>query len=151
VLRIFIVALSLSAMSCATIAHGVHETITIDSSPSGANVDLKCQKISRNGTTPAAIVIPRNATDCVATISKSDFKTKTVAFDRAPTRAYWLNFIPVSVAPISIADNSPLHMSEESALALLLFGIVGFGVDAFDGAIFKHEPSNVHVMLESSP
>jgi len=88
VLRIFIVALSLSAMSCATIAHGVHETITIDSSPSGANVDLKCQKISRNGTTPASIVIPRTATDCIATNSKSDFKTKTLAFDREATRAY---------------------------------------------------------------
>ena len=41
------VALLLSAASCATVSHGVHETISVDSEPAGAQVTLKCEKLSR--------------------------------------------------------------------------------------------------------
>ena len=148
---VVVVAVSLAAMSCATIAHGTHETLSIDSTPSGANVQLKCQELSRAGTTPARIVVPRNAADCVATISKDGYKTKSVSIERLPSRPYWLNFVPLAAGPIGFSDNSPVEIGSDAGLALLLSGIVGLAVDAFDGAMFRHEPTSVSVALDPAP
>src|SRR5690349_5921868 len=139
VLRIFNTCLALAAVSCATVAHGTHETISIDSSPQGAAVEMKCEKFTRHGTTPAVIQIPRNAADCVATISKDGFKSATIAFDRAPSRVYWFNFVPISVGPVGFADNSPMRIGGDTALAILLTGIVVMAGDASDGAMSKDE------------
>ena len=148
-IRICAAVLALSAFSCATVTHGTHESIAFDSSPQGAAVEMKCEKLTRNATTPASINIPRNAADCVATISKDGYKTATVTFDRAPAPVYWLNFVPISVGPIGFSDNAPFSLGGDAALTILLSGIVGMGVDAFDGAMFKHEPARVNVTLET--
>src|ERR1043165_2493918 len=100
--RFWLLGLALAAASCATTSPGRNETISIDSTPSGASVEMKCQQVTRNATTPAAIVIPRNATDCVATVSSSGYKSKTIAFDRGPAPAYWLNFIGPAMLPLGI-------------------------------------------------
>jgi hypothetical protein len=148
VFRICGALLALSAFSCATSTHGTHERIAFDSSPQGADVEIKCEKLTRHATTPATIEIPRNAVDCVATISKDGFKTTTVPFDRSPSHVYWVNFIPISVGPLGISDGTPLRIDGDAALTILLTGIVGMGLDAFDGAMFKHEPASVKVTLE---
>jgi len=146
--RTFLLVLALTAMSCATVAHGRNETISFDSSPAGASVELRCQQVTRTATTPATVEIPRNATDCVATLAKSGFKTKSVPLDRGVDRAYWLNMIGIAVLPLGISDNSPLDIGGDAALVLIAGGVLGLSIDAFDGAMFRHEPKNVRVTLE---
>jgi hypothetical protein len=135
--------------SCATIAHGTKEAISIDSTPSGASVALKCQQVASEGTTPARLIIPRNATDCVVTVSQSGYRPKSVTLDRGVARQYWLNFIGVAMVPIGISDNSPVYISDDLGLAALLSGALGLGIDAFDGAMFHHTPAEIRVVLES--
>ena len=141
-------ALLLVLTGCATIAHGTHETIAFDSTPDGANVKLKCEKVTREVVTPAKIEIPRNATECIATISKSGFRTSTVTLDRIPTKSYWLNFIGLGAIPFGLSDNSPIDIGGDAGLALLLSSAVGFAVDSFDGAMFEHTPHEVRVTLQ---
>jgi hypothetical protein len=139
---------ALAMTSCATIIHGTHETLSFDSSPSGASVEVHCQQVTRNGTTPAKIEIPRNATDCIATLAKSGFKSKRVTLERVPAGSYWLNFIGIGVLPFGISDNSPLNINDSAGLALLGSGVFGLAIDAFDGAMFRHDPAVVSVTLE---
>jgi len=149
--RLAALLLAVATASCATVSHGRNETISIDSSPAGASVELKCDQITRSATTPAAIIIPRNATECVATVSKPGFAPKTVAFDRSPSRAYWLNFIGIAALPFGISDNSPIDIGGGTGLALIASGVAGLSVDAFNGAMFKHSPSTVKVTLDPTP
>ena len=139
--------LALAMASCATVSHGTHETIDFDSSPSGAAVSLRCAEVTRIGTTPVKLEIRRNATDCVATISKDGFKTESVSVERSPAPAYWLNFIGVAALPIGISDNSGASISANAGLALVTAGTLGLAIDAFDGAMFRHAPSRVRITL----
>jgi len=138
----------LTTASCVTVSHGRLENITLESTPSAANVELKCQQVTRTATTPAMVEITRNATDCAATFSKTGFKTKSVPIDRGVHPAYWLNFIGLAALPLGISDNSPVSISGGTGLALVSAGIVGLTVDAFDGAMFRHQPAAVRVTLE---
>ena len=138
----------LATASCATLSHGRLENIALESTPSAANVELRCHQVTRTATTPATVEIPRNATDCVATFSKTGFKTKSMEIDRGVHPAYWLNFIGLAALPFGISDNSPVSISGGTGLALIGSGIVGLSVDAFDGAMFRHQPNVVRVTLE---
>ena len=67
-------ALSVLALTaCATITHGPNETIAIDSQPRGAAASIKCDRgVHVTGTTPASLVIPRKAQNCVVEVSQGD-------------------------------------------------------------------------------
>jgi len=140
------VILALALTGCATVAGGTNETLAVDSRPSGATVELRCDSVSRDATTPAAITIPRRADDCIVTISKIGFRSQSVALERGVAPAYWLNFIGLS-AITGLSDNSPLNISGDDALALIVAGGVGLAVDAIDGAMHRHEPRTIDVEL----
>lgn len=144
-------ALALGALvltSCATSLHGTGETLRIDSTPEGGAATLRCAELERAGKTPVAFVIPRHATDCIVTVEQSGFVTKTIAVERTVARAYWLNLIGVSMLPLGISDGTPVSISGEVGLALVAGGAAGLVIDAFNGAMFQHEPRDIHVALE---
>jgi hypothetical protein len=137
--------------SCAVATHGRYETLSVESRPSGADVKLKCAEVSREAVTPAALVIPRNATECVLTVSKSGFRTKSVEVDRSVTPAFWLNLLGIAALPLGISDGSPVSISGSAGLALVTTGTIGLGTDALSGAMFRHNPAEVRVDLDPEP
>lgn len=140
--------LALSATSCASIIHGPNETITVESSPQGADVRLRCGTVMRTGITPTTITIPRRADGCTITVSKSGRKEQSVTLERTFAKPYWLNFIGIGVLPFGISDASPLSISGDAGLALILAGGLGLAVDRIDGAMYRHEPKSISVTLE---
>src|SRR6266404_720740 len=108
--------------SCATISHGSHEVISVESSPAGASATIRCAgNISVSGTTPARLTIPRKADGCNVNIEKSGMKTQNVQLERGFTAAYWLNFAPTLGLPIYVLSEG-LQASGSTANGWLIVG-----------------------------
>ena len=141
--------LALFAASCATVTTGRHETITVTSSPSGADATLLCDRHSALEKTPAKMVIRRNAGDCKLTISKEQFEPKVITIEQGVNPMYWANMIFVPIGPSSaflIAGGN----SQERALGVGLLGAAAviFGTDFYTGAVHVHRPGTIDVVLE---
>jgi len=149
--RLLALGFLLATASCATVSHGRLESISLESTPSAANVELRCHQVTRSATTPATVEIARNATDCAATFSKTGFKTKSVSIERGVHPAYWLNFLGLAALPLGISDNSPLSISGDTGLALVLAGIGGLSVDASDGVWRNIAPSKASTLHPPMP
>src|SRR5581483_5936701 len=133
---------------CASVFTGTRETISADSSPSGADATLFCGE-TRVGTalTRAKFTIRRNAGDCTLTISKSGFVARTASIEQGINPAYWANFISVPAAVVAafyggaaliVYGGLPLHGSIAS----------GFVIDSASGAMHTHRPHNVRIELQ---
>jgi hypothetical protein len=137
--------------SCATISHGSHEIINVESSPSGATATIRCAgNISVSGTTPARLTIPRKADACNVNIEKSGMKTQNVPIERGFTAAYWMNFAPTLGLPIYLFGEG-LGGSDSTAngwLVVGLAGAAGFVVDRVTGAMYDHDPHVINVTLQ---
>jgi hypothetical protein len=137
--------------SCATISHGSHEIISVESSPSGASATIRCAgNISVSGTTPARLTIPRKADGCNVNIEKSGMKTQNVQIERGFTAAYWMNFAPTLGLPIYLLGEG-LGGSDSTANAWLIVGLAGaagFIVDRVTGALYDHDPHVINVTLQ---
>jgi hypothetical protein len=134
--------------SCATIAHGPNEVISVESSPSGASATIRCAgNISVSGSTPARLTIPRKADGCNVNIEKSGMKTQNVQLERGFTGAYWLNFGPSLGFPIGIFA-SDFGDYNPGWLIVGLIGAGGFVVDRVSGALYDHDPHVINVTLQ---
>ena len=79
--------------ACATMTRGPNEKIRIDSNPPGAAASIECDgSVRATGTTPAVLVIPRRAYNCIAQASANG-RTKTVGLNRGVSGTFWANFI----------------------------------------------------------
>src|SRR5687767_5427953 len=77
---------------CATMAGRGPERISIDSIPSGADVEIDCPSSPKStGVTPTSVAIPRSAADCSVVVSKAGFKTRQLTLEQGLSRRYWLN------------------------------------------------------------
>jgi hypothetical protein len=110
---------------CGTMFTGTKSTVTIDSTPAGA--DFLVRPSGRTGTTPGSVRLPSN-------------KEYTVDFEKAcylPTQTY----IEKSIQPMTFLNAlwvwSPLIM------------IVGFGVDFASGGM--HSLDDTHALLREDP
>jgi hypothetical protein len=145
--------------ACATISHGPKETIEVDSHPSGAAAAITCDRgVHVAGVTPARLVIPRKAENCVVEVSQGDRK-KSVALDRGISGKYWLNFAgAVGFGAFGIVAYSntsffggPNHKADQAADAALasgLLGGIGFIIDSSNGSMWDHNPNKVMLDLE---
>ncbi len=110
---------------CASVARGTTETISISSTPAGAEAIVSGLDAPLTCVTPCAVVAKRNA-DISMTIQKQGFEPQVVQLTKD---------VPASGAA-GFAGN------------LLLGGIVGMGVDAYTGAATDHQPNPVIVTLQ---
>ena len=137
--------------SCATISHGSHEVISVESSPAGASATIRCAgNISVSGTTPARLTIPRKADGCNVNIEKSGMKTRNVEIERGFTAAYWLNFVPTLGLPIYVLSQG-IWASGSGATGWVIVGFAGaagFIVDRVTGAMYDHDPHVINVTLQ---
>ena len=110
---------------CASVARGTTETISVESTPSGAEAMISGLDNPMTCVTPCAVVAKRNA-DISVTVQKSGYEPQVVQLTKD---------IPAAGAA-GFAGN------------LLLGGVVGMGVDAVTGAATDHKPNPVIVTLQ---
>jgi PEGA domain len=110
---------------CASVARGTTETISVSSTPSGAEAIISGLDAPITCMTPCAVVAKRNA-NISMTIQKPGFEPQVVQLTKD---------IPATGAA-GFAGN------------LLLGGVVGMGVDAVTGAATDHKPNPVIVTLQ---
>jgi len=104
-------------MGCASITTGSHQMIPINSTPAGADV---VSNTGFRGVTPCTANLKRNQ-DHTLTISKEAYDTAVVVLRKG--------------------------LCGSTAGNLILGGVIGLGVDACTGAMFKLEPTEVNVIL----
>jgi hypothetical protein len=110
---------------CASVARGTTETISVESTPPGAEAIISGLDNPMTCVTPCAVVAKRNA-DISVTIQKSGYEPQVVQLTKE---------IPPAGAA-GFAGN------------VLLGGLVGMGVDAVTGAATDHKPNPVIVTLQ---
>jgi PEGA domain len=112
---------------CASVSRGTTETISIASTPSGAEAVVSGLEVPTTCVTPCAVVAKRNA-DISITFEKGGYEPQVVQLSKD---------IPAAGAA-GFAGN------------ILLGGLVGMGVDAATGAATDHKPNPVIVTLQPS-
>lgn len=147
-LALFVACLSL--MSCATLANGRNETISVSSSPSEAKATLACETgAAESGLTPIVFTIRRNAGDCNLTLSKDGYAERVMLIEQGVNPSYWANMAFTPLAPASgllIVAKDP--QAKLLGVGFLITGFFVFGTDFFTGAVHTHRPSHVDVVLE---
>jgi hypothetical protein len=146
--------------ACATITHGPNETIAVDSQPRGAATSITCDHgVLVAGTTPASLVIPRKAENCVVEVSQGDRK-KSMPIERGISGKYWMNFAgavgygiagTIAFGKSSFAGGGDTHGADQAltvAIASGVLGGLGFIIDSANGSMWDHNPSKVTVDLE---
>ncbi len=135
---------------CATMTRGRNETINVDSRPSGAAASIRCDGgVSVSGTTPARLVIPRRADNCVVAVTDGT-RTKTRTIARGPSGMYWANFGLIGAFPfgtgltLATGKDAPIAIG----LGLGIAGALGFLIDWQSGAMYDRDVHDVVIDLE---
>jgi len=149
--RLFLMPVLLTAFSCASTLTGTRESITVDSTPAGADVALVCAGTRVDGgVTPTTLRFWRNAGDCTLTVSKSGFAEETKLIEQGVNPAYWANFVttPVASAGVFIAEygNAP---EKAVGAALIIAAGATWLVDYRTGAMHRHRPSAIRATLRA--
>ncbi len=110
---------------CASVTRGTTETISVASTPSGAEAVISGLETPTTCTTPCAVVAKRNA-DISVTVRKSGYEPETVELTKE---------VPATGAA-GFAGN------------VIAGGLIGMGVDAVTGAATDHRPNPVIVTLK---
>lgn len=118
----YLVLLTVSITSCATITHGTKEVLRVETIPTNAMVELASGK---RATSPAFFKIYRKDT-VFLTISKDAYKTKEIKL------------------PAQVSASGGLGMAGN----VIVGGIIGAGVDTMSGAMYSHKPNPLIVTLE---
>jgi hypothetical protein len=126
-MRILCVAVLCAALcGCASVSRGTSETISVATTPSGAEATISGLDQPTVCTTPCAFIASRSA-DIVVSIAKEGYEPQVVPLSKEVTGSGGATF----------AGN------------LLLGGVIGMGVDAATGAAMDHKPNPVIVTLKS--
>jgi len=118
-------ALCAALGGCASVTRGTTETISVASTPAGAEATIAGLEAPMTCTTPCSFVAKRNA-DLAVTVDKPGYESQTITLTKD---------IPATGAA-GFAGN------------ILLGGLVGMGVDAATGAATDHKPNPVIVTLQ---
>jgi hypothetical protein len=120
-----IVAVCATLGGCASVTRGTTENISISSTPPGAQAEVTGLDNPTACVTPCVVVAKRNA-EISVTVSKEGYESQTVALTKEV----------VGAGAAGFAGN------------VLLGGVIGAGVDAYNGAAMDHKPNPVTVTLE---
>ena len=116
----------LLSFGCASIAHQTTQQVPVSSDPAGAAVTVACGDVNNDPKliTPAVITVHRKPEHCTVSLAKEGFETAQVALTREMSGWYLGN--------------------------ILIGGIIGFIVDAANGAMYNRKPDHVSVKLTPS-
>lgn len=116
-LLIVVSAAILFTSGCATFTTGRYQKVPVDSNPQGANVTVST---GNHDVTPCSFDLERGK-ECTIKIGKEGYKTSQITLKK--------------------------EMCGSTAGNVILGGIIGLGVDAMSGAMFKLVPEKVYVDL----
>jgi hypothetical protein len=119
-----IVALAAALGGCASVTRGTTENISIASTPSGAEATITGLDVPTACVTPCAVTAKRNA-DITVAFAKPGYEPQVVELTKEVPGAGAAGF----------AGN------------ILAGGLIGMGVDAYNGAAQDHKPNPVMVTL----
>jgi hypothetical protein len=119
-----IVALAAMLGGCASVTRGTTENISIMSTPAGAEATVTGLDVPTACMTPCAITAKRNA-DITVTFAKPGYEPQTVELTKEV----------VGTGAAGFAGN------------VLVGGLIGMGVDAYNGSAQDHKPNPVDVTL----
>jgi len=120
-----VVALAAALAGCASVTRGTTESISISSTPPGAEATVTGLDNPTSCVTPCAVIAKRNA-DISITVTKEGFQPETVPLTKE---------VPAT-GVAGFAGN------------VVAGGLVGMGVDAVTGAAQDHKPNPVIVTLK---
>ena len=120
-----IAALCLGLGGCATVTRGTTENISIATTPAGATADISGLDIPTSCITPCVVLAKRNA-DITVSVSKEGYQPQIVPLTKEVAGSGAAGF----------AGN------------ILLGGLVGAGVDAYNGSAMDHKPNPVILTLQ---
>lgn len=125
-MRILCVAVLCAALGgCASVARGTTETISVASTPAGAEATVSGLDQPLTCTTPCAFTAARSA-DITVSIAKQGYEPQVIPLTKEVTGSGGATFVG----------------------NVLLGGVVGMGVDAVTGAAQDHKPNPVIVTLQ---
>lgn len=142
---------------CATLGGRGPERIAIDSSPSGADVQVDCPSGPKSsGVTPTSVLIPRGVGDCEIVVARMGFKTQRIVLEQGYNSRYWLNIPPMVglLATFALALSSDPSDTHKGAVALVTVGALGGAgliIDSITEAKLDHDPKKISVALEPDP
>jgi hypothetical protein len=117
----------LFTVGCASIVHQTTQQVPVKSEPAGAAVTVACGDVNNDPklVTPTVVTVHRKPDHCVIGLSKDGYQPTEVALRRSVSGWYVAN--------------------------LLIGGIVGFVVDAANGAMWNRSPAEIDVKLQEQP
>jgi hypothetical protein len=116
----------LFTVGCASIVHQTTQQIPVKSEPSGAAVSVACGDVHNDPklVTPTVVTVHRKPDHCVIGLTKDGYQGTEVALRKSVSGWYVAN--------------------------LLVGGIVGFIVDAANGAMWNRSPKEVNADLQET-
>jgi hypothetical protein len=142
---------------CATVVHGVHQEIRVETDPPGATASAEGQTI----TTPGALRLHRSAKDLEVVVEKEGYVTRRVALSRKTSGAVWgnLGFIPfgaaagAAIGSTTTKDSSKWFSElEGGTYGVFVGGLVApaaaIAVDYATGGAYKLDPPTIVLRLE---
>jgi hypothetical protein len=142
---------------CATIAHGNHQTVHVETDPPGATFTL----LGKTYTTPVDVEVPRKAKDVEVVLGKDGYAVKRVALARKRSSATWANllWIPAGAGIGALAASgssewfapTPGESAAGGAVAGAIVSGVSLIVDGASGANYGFDPPFIAVKLEPAP
>ncbi len=151
-----LLALAPFLSGCATMIHGTHQNVRVETDPPGAIASVGDQKI----TTPGVLRLKRKEKALEIVVEKEGYETRRVALTRKDSGLVWLDTIGIPVGVV--AGGAIGHRSDSGFLAFegaatgaVIGGVAlsgaGFLIDHGDGAAYKLDPPLVVLRLEPVP
>ena len=119
-----IAVFALLTVNCGTIIHQTTQYVPVKSDPPGARVVVACGDVvnDENAVTPTRVELHRKPDFCQVTLKKEGYERTDLQFGKAMSGLYLGN--------------------------VLVGGIIGFIVDAVNGAMWNRTPAAVDVKLK---
>ena len=125
-MRKLIAVIALLTVNCGTIIHQTTQKIPVKSDPPGARVSVACGEVESENdpqaTTPATVIVHRKPDFCQISLTREGYERADVLLGKKMSGLYIGN--------------------------LLVGGIIGFIVDAANGAMWNRNPGTVDVKLK---
>ena len=141
---------------CATVIHGTHQDVRVETDPPGATAWAGGQRI----TTPGVLNLKRKEKALEIVVEKEGYETRRVAMTRKDSGWDWLNTIGIPAGigvggAIGHRSDSGFLAFEGAATGAVIGGAVlsgaGFLIDNGNGAAYKLDPPLVVLRLEPVP
>jgi hypothetical protein len=142
------------ATGCATVFHGTHQDVRVETDPAGATASADGQTV----TTPGVLNLHRKHKELEVLVEKEGYVSRRVTLTRKDSGLIWANmgFLPVGVAAgASIGGSSAgslgtffEHMGTGGVVGGVSLPLAAIAVDHATGAAYKLDPPTIVLRLE---